>query len=232
MTDKQINELPILNAEDFEPGLDKFLVQRQSAYNKGTYSSTFANMITKGSAELPGTTDWEWNFLRHPRAIVGYQYGPTKKYDGSTGATQPFGSRTISFEADVTRDIFGNETGIPATAQNFLCVACVRNANLSFWAPRNKIVIAAPATKSNGLFDNAYLPGEGIGLNATLYRDSGFDGPIMETIFAAENISFPRDNKINISNGAQPQYREAGKLYFELTTRKSSAVGVTTWELR
>ena len=62
MSDQQIHELPELDPADFEPSVDKFIMQSDSTEDLGTYSATFSNMINQGSAELPGSTDWQWNF--------------------------------------------------------------------------------------------------------------------------------------------------------------------------
>jgi len=228
MANKQIHELPELDPDQFEPGKDKFIVQKQSTSDLGTYSSSFTNMITKGSAELPGSTDWQWNFLKKPAVVVGYDYGPKIKYDYSTGSKNDFGPKTYNYlNVDVTRTVDGANSGVPATAQNFLCVACTRNANFSFWAPRNKIVISIPKAENRpwtaqGFGRSRNTSFGSAGLAGVLHNDSAFDGPIVESAFVVENISFPRDSKININSSAQPVYREAGKLHFTLETPKAA----------
>ena len=237
MANKQIHELPELDPEDFEPGKDKFIVQKQSSLDSGTYSSSFTNMITKGSAEVPGSTDWQWNFLDTPATIVGYDYGPKIRYGAETSSRSSFGPKTYDFlDVDVTKNADGTDSGVPATAQNFLCVACTRNANLSFWAPRNKIIISIPKVEPKPWWD---FGGVGFsrtrdssfgsaGLSGPLYNDSAFDGPMVESIFVVENISFPQNNKINIKSASEPSYRDAGKLHFSLETPKSASISIFT----
>jgi hypothetical protein len=224
MSNKQINELQELNPEDFEPGKDKFIVQRNDPADKSTYSSTIAEMINNGSAELPGSTDWEWKFLDEPATILGFQSGGSKAEDQGSSFTP----KKIYFnDINVSTDINGKPTGVPQTAQNFLCVVCSRNVSFSFLAPRGEIVQYGAAGISNGFtyIDANMAKTAGYGtLGAFIPND--IKQPVIEQIFAVENISWPQNNKVNVTSSEEPSYREAGKIHCTVQPRSMDYGGI------
>lgn len=220
MSNKQIHELQELDPEDFEPGKDKFIVQRNDPADKSTYSSTITDMINNGSAELPGSTDWQWNFLDEPATILGFQSGGSVPERSG----KPINPSKIYFnDINVSKDINGKKTGIPQTAQNFLCVVCSRNVSFSFLAPRGEIAQYGPAGLDNGYVqisrDRARAAGYGT-LGAFVSND--LHQPIIEQIFVVENISWPQNNKVNVTSSEEPSYREAGKIHCAIQPRGMS----------
>ena len=227
MSDQQIHELPELDPADFEPSVDKFIMQSDSTQDRGTYSATFSNMINQGSAELPGSTDWQWNFLTSPVVVQNYLFGPDEQINSSTSRRNPFTPDVVDL-TDIpipATDQDNSSTSLPVTAQNFLCVAAIRNASLSFWAPRGQVLISTP---------------EPVGLHQALSReasrnygsfraislDNAYGGPVRESMFVVENISWIRDSKIDINSAEEPAYRSAGKLHFSIQPRTSKILSV------
>jgi len=231
MSNKKIHELPELDPEDFEPGNDKFIIQSEGDNNKGTYSSTITEMINNGSAELPGSTDWQWNFLDEPATIVGFQFGGTANKDHpSTGGGLTASEIRIN-DIDVTVDKDGNATGIPKTAQNYLCVVCSRNVGLNFFVPRGKIKIIDTKNTANNFDSPRDSYANYINATSAFTKASDIANPIQEKMFVVENISFPQDRKIDIDSGKNPTYRDAGKINLSITphVHLSSTVGHDNW---
>lgn len=227
MSDQQIHELPELDPADFEPSVDKFIMQSDSTQDRGTYSATFSNMINQGSAELPGSTDWQWNFLSSPVTVQDYLFGPNEKIGGNKSRSRPFTPETIELTDIPIPATNENDStaSLPATAQNFLCVAAIRNASLSFWAPRGQVLISNPEPVS--VFqvidrDTARFYGS----VAAISLDDAFSGPVKESLFVVENISWIRDSKIDINSAEEPAYRSAGKLHFSIQPRTSKLLNV------
>jgi hypothetical protein len=220
MSNKQIHELQELSPEDFEPGKDKFIVQRNDSADKSTYSSTITEMINNGSAELPGSTDWEWKFLDEPATIVGFQSGGSVPERSATIFTP---DKVYFNDINVSKDINGKDTGVPPTAQNFLCVVCSRNLSFSFLAPRGEIAQYGPAGLENGYtyMDRNTARAAGYGtLGAFVATD--LNQPVIEQIFVVENISWPQNNKVNVTSSEEPSYREAGKIHCSMQPRGMS----------
>jgi hypothetical protein len=219
MSNKKIHELPELDPEDFEPGNDKFIIQSEGDNNKGTYSSTITEMINNGSAELPGSTDWQWNFLDEPATIAGYSFGGHTIESGGTGKSSAFTpKKRFLNDLDVTTDVDGKATGIPKTAQNYLCVVCSRNVAVNFLAPRGEIAVHNPE-KTDGIFYLSRNISSSLGLGSlgTFYvSNDKIASPIQERVICIENISWPQNRKININKGEKPTYREAGKIHLSL----------------
>ena len=227
MSDQQIHELPELDPADFEPSVDKFIMQSDSTEDLGTYSATFSNMINQGSAELPGSTDWQWNFLSSPVVIQDYLFGPNEEVTSNKARQSPFTPDPIDI-TDIpipSTDQNNSLTSLPVTAQNFLCVAAIRNASLSFWAPRGQVLISTPeAVRKSTILNRETARSYGSWRASSL--DNAYEGPVKESIFVVENISWIRDSKIDINSAEEPVYRDSGKLHFSIQPRTSKILSI------
>lgn len=211
MPNKQISDLPPLDSEVFRPARDNFIVQKP---NGMTTRSDIGNMIDDPSVNLPGSTNWNWNFLDKPATIVPYHkidYGLAAFNDLSPNAVEsdvPTSSaigypsmKNVSYEYDaITR----KPTGIPKNAKSLMCIAFLNNCDLYLIGPR-----ASPLVASQKL---------------PTYH--GFNSLPVEGIFIVDNISRPRNSEVNQNTeGKTIEYMEPNTLSFELKFR----LGDTSW---
>ena len=211
MPNKQISDLPPLDSEVFRPARDNFIVQKP---NGMTTRSDIGNMIDDPSVNLPGSTNWNWNFLDKPATIVPYHkidYGLPAFNDLSPNAVEsdvPTSSaigypsmKNVSYEYDaITR----KPTGIPKNAKSLMCIAFLNNCDLYLIGPR-----ASPLVASQKL---------------PTYH--GFNSLPVEGIFIVDNISRPRNSEVNQNTeGKTIEYMEPNTLSFELKFR----LGDTSW---
>ena len=211
MPNKQISDLPPLDSEVFRPARDNFIVQKP---NGMTTRSDIGNMIDDPSINLPGSTNWNWNFLDKPATIVPYHkidYGLPAFNDLSPNAVEsdvPTSSaigypsmKNVSYEYDaITR----KPTGIPKNAKSLMCIAFLNNCDLYLIGPR-----ASPLVASQKL---------------PTYH--GFNSLPVEGIFIVDNISRPRNSEVNQNTeGKTIEYMEPNTLSFELRFR----LGNTSW---
>jgi hypothetical protein len=187
MADKQIHQLPTISEDDpFEPGRDNFVVQKK---NQTTSRATIMEMINDPSVNLPGSRNWNWNWLEEPATIVNYHkinYGLpafSEQVDKNLAEDQLPTSddigypalQNIAFSQDIST---GKPTNIPKTVRSLMCVAFVSNCDLYLHGPRSKAVVASERITS---FDSKYR--------------SGWNSRPVESVFVINNISFPRDNQ-------------------------------------
>jgi hypothetical protein len=187
MADKQIHQLPTISEDDpFEPGRDNFVVQKK---DQTTSRATIMEMINDPSVNLPGSRNWNWNWLEEPATIVNYHkinYGLpafSEQVDKNLAEDQLPTSddigypalQNIAFSQDIST---GKPTNIPKTVRSLMCVAFVSNCDLYLHGPRSKAVVASERITS---FDSKYR--------------SGWNSRPVESVFVINNISFPRDNQ-------------------------------------
>lgn len=187
MADKQIHQLPTISEDDpFEPGRDNFVVQKK---NQTTSRATIMEMINDPSVNLPGSRNWNWNWLEEPATIVNYHkinYGLpafSEQVDKNLAEDQLPTSddigypalQNIAFSQDIST---GKPTNIPKTVRSLMCVAFVSNCDLYLHGPRSKAVVASERITS---FDSKYR--------------SGWNSRPVESVFVINNISFPRDDQ-------------------------------------
>jgi len=187
MSNKQIHQLPTISEDDpFEPGRDNFVVQKK---NQTTSRATIMEMINDPSVNLPGSKNWNWNWLEEPATIVNYHkinYGLpafSEQVDKNLAEDQLPTSddigypalQNIAFSQDIST---GKPTNIPKTVRSLMCVAFVSNCDLYLHGPRSKAVVASERITS---FDSKYR--------------SGWNSRPVESVFVINNISFPRDNQ-------------------------------------
>ena len=212
MANKQINELPPIDAKAFRPAQDNFIVQKP---NGGTARASIAKMIDDPSVNLPGSTDWNWNWLDTPATIAPYH-----KVDYSMPAFANVDYRhdeedlptsssigypnlsNLSYQYDaVTR----KPTGIPKNAKSLMCVAFLNNCDLHLAGPRSQPVVTSQR------------------LRHTDELTYGWNSNPVETLFIVNNISRPKNFAINQNTPNQSiQYMEPNSLSFELTFRMAS----------
>lgn len=187
MADKQIHQLPTISEDDpFEPGRDNFVVQKK---DQTTSRATIMEMINDPSVNLPGSRNWNWNWLEEPATIVNYHkinYGLpafSEQVDKNLAEDQLPTSddigypalQNIAFSQDIST---GKPTNIPKTVRSLMCVAFVSNCDLYLHGPRSKAVVASERITS---FDSKYR--------------SGWNSRPVESVFVINNISFPRDDQ-------------------------------------
>lgn len=182
MPNKQIHDLSPMNTEEFRPARDNFIVQKP---NGMTTRSDIGNMIDDPSVNLPGSTNWNWNFLDKPATIVPYHkidYGlaafndldpNTKESDVPTSSTIGYPNlKNISYEYDA---ITKKPTGIPKNAKSLMCIAFLNNCDLHLIGPRTSPLVSSQKLPTYHGFNS--LPAEGI--------------------FIIDNISRPRNSEVN-----------------------------------
>lgn len=207
MADKQIHQLPTISEDDpFEPGRDNFVVQKK---NQTTSRATIMEMINDPSVNLPGSRNWNWNWLEEPATIVNYHkinYGLpafSEQVDKNLAEDQLPTSddigypalQNIAFSQDIST---GKPTNIPKTVRSLMCVAFVSNCDLYLHGPRSKAVVASERITS---FDSKYR--------------SGWNSRPVESVFVINNISFPRDDQ----EMNDIKYSEKNRLSFQLRFR-------------
>ena len=182
MPNKQIHDLPPMDIEEFRPARDNFIVQKP---NGMTTRSDIGNMIDDPSVNLPGSTNWNWNFLDKPATIVPYHkidYGlpafddlplTAQEKDIPTSSSIGYPNlKNISYEYDA---ITKKPTGIPKNAKSLMCVAFLSNCDLHLIGPRTTPLI------SSQRLPPFYTDGIG--------GTSGWNSKPIEGIFIVDNIS-------------------------------------------
>jgi hypothetical protein len=208
MANKQIHELPPMGTKAFRPARDNFIAQKPGGR---TVRASIAKMIDDPSVDLPGSTDWNWNWLDKPATIapyskVDYSMSSFSKVDyeeveenlpNSTDIGYP-NLLNLSYEYDaITR----MPTGIPKNAKSLMCVAFLNNCDLHLIGSRTK-----PVVSSQRLPD----------VDRITY---GWNSNPVETVFVVNNVSRPENYKINQNSGEQIRYMQPNKLSFELKFR-------------
>lgn len=211
MPNKQISDLPPLDSEVFRPARDNFIVQKP---NGMTTRSDIGNMIDDPSVNLPGSTNWNWNFLDKPATIVPYHkidYGlpafddldpNAKESDVPTSSTIGYPNlKNISYEYDA---VTKKPTGIPKNAKSLMCIAFLNNCDLHLIGPRTSPLVSSQKLPTYHGFNS--LPAEGI--------------------FIVDNISRPRNSEVNQNTPDQAiEYMDPNTLSFELKFR----LGDVSW---
>lgn len=215
MANKQINELPPMGAKAFRPARDNFIVQKPGGR---TVRANIAKMIDDPSVDLPGSTDWNWNWLDKPATIapyskVDYSMSSFSKVDyeeveenlpNSTDIGYP-NLLNLSYEYDaITR----MPTGIPKNAKSLMCVAFLNNCDLHLIGSRAK-----PVVSSQRLPD----------VDRATY---GWNSNPVETVFVVDNVSRPENYKINQNSGEEIRYMQSNRLSFELKFRLAQTAAV------
>ena len=219
MPNKQIHDLPPMDIEEFRPARDNFIVQKP---NGMTTRSDIGNMIDDPSVNLPGSTNWNWNFLDKPATIVPYHkidYGlpafddlplTAQEKDIPTSSSIGYPNlKNISYEYDA---ITKKPTGIPKNAKSLMCVAFLSNCDLHLIGPRTTPLI------SSQRLPPFYTDGIG--------GTSGWNSKPIEGIFIVDNISRPKSSNVNQNTPDKTiEYMDPNTLSFELQFR----LGTSGW---
>lgn len=209
MANKQINELPPIDAKAFRPAQDNFIAQKPDGK---TARASIGKMIDDPSVDLPGSTDWNWNWLDTPATIapyhkIEYSFPAFSNIDlAATEEDLPSSIETgypkllnLSYEYDaVTR----KPTGIPKTAKSLMCVAFLNNCDLNLIGSRNRPVVTSQRLRHTDILTY------------------GWNSNPVETVFIVDNVSRPKDFTINQNTPDKNiQYMEPNTLSFELKYR-------------
>jgi len=205
----QIHELPELSAEHFLPERTNLLVHKNSSneLNKGTYRSTFADLIDHQNILLPGSTNWEWNFLDKPVEVIPYTKGllglggdiqgfnnaldvPVWSNDNRWGNTWSNRFDNVNF-SEVSNGL------IPKSAKNFLMVAFVRNCDLYLGGPKGRLLIHSPEDKHAGVARSGLyrMPDGSLRSLGPQPFQRGWSSKAIEKLFIVNNVKYPTYNQ-------------------------------------
>lgn len=230
MSNKQIHQLPELDPERFSPAQDSFIVQKPTTTDSSgnvvggtTYKANLSELIRDPSVNLPGSTNWRWNFLERPAKIVGYHkinYNMSAFTEiGNVTEDQLPTSSDIGFpnikNVSFTQDIYGRPTGVPKTAKSLMCIAFLHNCDLHLWGARDKPLVSSPKRSS---WDYSFIKFKNTGAPVV----GGWNADPVEQIFTIDNISLPK----NPYSATDIEYNKPNHLSFELRFRRGDAAYV------
>ena len=210
----QIHDLPEQSSEDFSPSQDLFLVHKNSENEaqKGTYKSSFADLIDHQNIHLPGSTDWEWNFLDEPVTVVPYIKGDLGINPGSVDGFQNaldvpvwssdsrWGGRWDPLLSNINfSEKSKNAQGIPSipkTAKNFLMVAFTRNCDLHLGGPKGRVLIHSPEDEYTPVLNHRLyaLPNGKIQSLGPQPYARGWTSKAVEKMFIVNDVKYPAYN--------------------------------------
>lgn len=209
MANKQIHELPPIDANAFRPAQDNFIVQKPGGK---TSRANIGKMIDDPSVDLPGSTDWNWKWLDTPATIAPYykidyslpafsniNLGEKEENLPSSIETGYPRLLNLTYEYDaITR----KPTGIPKNAKSLMCIAFLNNCDLHLIGSRGRPVVTSQR------------------LPHTDILTYGWNSNPVETVFIVDNVSRPKDFTINQNTPDKNiQYMEPNTLSFELKYR-------------
>lgn len=205
----QIHELPELAAEHFLPEKTNLLIHKNSSneINKGTYRSTFADLIDHQNILLPGSTNWEWNFLEKPVEVIPY----TKGLLGLGGDVQGFDNaldvpvwsndsrwgNTWNNQFDNINFSEASNGSIPKSAKNFLMAAFVRNCDLYLGGPKGRLLVHSPEDTNTGVASAGIyrMPDNSFKALGPQPFQRGWSSKAIEKLFIVNNVKYPTYNQ-------------------------------------
>lgn len=210
----QIHKLPEQSSGDFSPSEDLFLVHKNSdnEAQKGTYKSSFADLIDHQNIHLPGSTDWEWNFLDKPVTVVPYIKGDLGINPGSVDGFQNaldvpvwssdsrWNGRWDPFLSNINfSEKSKNAQGIPSipkTAKNFLMVAFTRNCDLHLGGPKGRVLVHSPEDEYTPVLNHGLyaLPNGKIESLGPQPYARGWTSKAVEKMFIINDVKYPSYN--------------------------------------